>query len=441
MHFLGSKLKADKVVAFLAGLICLPVPILMASENWNDHDRSGRYVARDFAVNYLNSCEQNSILYTNGDNDTFPLWYVQEVEGVRTDVRVINLSYLGADWYIEQMGYRAYESDPVEMTLTKSQYQQGKRDIVYLYDRVKGHIDLLEAIKFVATDEIQNKILPGVPEPIFYIPQHQFKMHADSAFVFSNGTVKPYLADKFTGGMQWEITQGYLTKNHLMALDFLATNQWERPINYAITVGNENYSGLEDYFEMNGLAYRVVPVKVADGITYAGGINSQIMYENMMNRFQWGGIEESDVYLDENCLRMFSNMRHNFSNLSTALIHEQKPDSALKVIDRCLELFPNEKIPFDLYMMSFVENLYQLDKDERARQLATDLLENTYADLEYYMSLEKDKQNYLSFEKRVAAHVISEMIRISHENGDKKFSASIQQRLEDFGPGLNYLFN
>ena len=428
------------MVAVIAFLLFIPVPILMAVENWDDHDRSDRYVARDFAKNYLNSCEENAILYTNGDNDTFPLWYAQEVEGVRTDVRVINLSYLSADWYIEQMGYKAYESEPVKMTLTHDQYEQGKREIVYLYDRVKGYIDLKEAIQFIASDKIQMKLLPGIPEPIYYLPQHKLKLDVDSFLVFSNGTIAPNMADKFVSEMRWEIKKNYITKNHLMAYDFLATNNWERPICYAITVGMDNYSGLEDFFELDGLAYRVIPANTRDGISYAGGINTDKMYENMMNIFTWGGVENDNVYLDENCLRMFSNMRNNFGNLATALIHEGKIDSAKQVMEQCLTLFPDARIPFDLYLIPMVDNYYKINETEKAHEVGNAILENTYEDLDYLVSLESRYSDYLQLEKRIAAHVISELIRISHQNGDKKFSAAIQQRLEDYGPALNAIF-
>jgi len=436
----GKVIKQDKILAVVASILFIPVPILMAVENWDDHDRSERYVARDFATNYLNSCEKNSILYTNGDNDTFPLWYVQEVEGVRTDVRVINLSYLSADWYIEQMERKAYDSEPVKMTLTRDQYQQGKREIVYLYDRVKGYIDLNEAIKFIASDKIQMQLLPGIPEPIYYLPQHKLRFKADSLLVFSNGTIKSEMANKYVPEMKWELKRNYITKNHLMAFDFLATNNWERPICYAITVGNDNYSGLEDFFEMNGLAYRVIPANTRDDIGYAGGINTAQMYDNMMNKFKWGGIENEHVYLDENCFRMLSNMRNNFGNLATALIKEGKADSAQQVMERCLALFPDERIPFDLYMLALVDNYYKINKPEKAQEIANGILKNTYEDLNYLLSLESRYSDYLQLEKRIAAHVLSELIRMSHSNGDKKFSAAIQQRLEDYGPGLNAIF-
>jgi tetratricopeptide (TPR) repeat protein len=441
VRLIGVSLKNEKILAILMVVLCLPVPLLMASEDWNDHDRSHRYIARDFASNYLNSCEKNAIIYTNGDNDTFPLWYAQEVEGIRTDVRVINLSYLSADWYIEQMSHKAYESEPVQMTLKEEQYQQGTRDIVYLYDMVPGYADLLQSIEFLANDNQQKQHLPaGIPRDIRYLPQHRFVLKADSAKVFNNGTIKPQMASRFTPQVKFQISQGYITKNHVMALDFLATNQWNRPICYAITVGSENYMGLDEYFENHGMAYRVIPAFTVDSIGYAGGINTDVMYDNIMNKFRWGGTDRGDVYLDENCLRMISNIRNIFGNLTTALIRQGKNDKARKVIEKCTELFPNDHIPYDLYMLTFVDSYYKLGETEKAEEMANLILDNSYEDISYFISLEKPFSNYLKYDKRVVAHILTELIRVSHFNGDKKFSASIQQRLEDYGDALKTIF-
>lgn len=440
MKLIGNSTKNQIVFALISFLIVLPVPFLMAAENWDDHDRSGRYVARDFASNYLNSCEKNATLFTNGDNDTFPLWYVQEVEGIRTDVRVINLSYLSADWYIEQMERKAYDSEPVKMTLKRAQYRQGQRDLVALYDRVKGYVDLKEAIEFVATEDAKLKAQPAGEDPIYYIPQHQFSLNADSLLVFGNGTIKPDMADKYVPVMRWGLSQRFITKNHLMALDFLATNNWERPFYYAITVGNSNYLNLEKFFEMNGLSYRVIPAITPDGVAYSGGINGTEMYNTMMHKFRWGGIEEEDVYLDENCIRMFSNIRHNFGSLAEVLIKQGKSDSARVVLDKCLDLIPDSRIPFDVYMLGMVESYYQLEDESKAREVAQQILDNTYEDIDYFLSLKPPYSSYLTYEKRFAAHALSELVRISTEHGDKQFSAEIQQDLQNYGPALNSIF-
>ncbi len=440
MRLLGSLSARGTTIAAIAVLITLPVPILMAVENWDDHDRSGRFVARDFAANYLNSCDQNAILFTNGDNDTFPLWYAQEVEGIRTDVRVINLSYLSADWYIEQMEQKAYRSDPVKMTLTRDQYRSGKRDLVALVDRVQGYIDLREALAFLATEHAKLKPQPGYSESFYHLPQHKFSLKADSSKVFANGTIKPDMAGKFRPEIRWELKQNYITKNHVMAYDFLATNNWERPICYAVTVSNENYIGLDNFFEMNGLAYRIIPAITSDGISYSGGINSSTMYETMMEKFRWGGLEESDIYLDENCLRMFSNIRHNFGSLAQSLLAENRTDSAVIALNRGLELLSNERIPFDVYMLSFVDGYYRAGHQSEARAVAEQILENTEDDLKYLLSLDPPYSGYLDYEKQIALYAIRELINISGDHRDIEFNARIQQQFERYGPALQQIY-
>lgn len=225
-----------------------------------------------------------------------------------------------------------------------------------------------------------------------------------------------------------------------MALDFLSANEWGRPIYYAITVGDENYINLDDFFEMSGLAYRIIPAVTTDNIGYAGGINTEVTFNNMMNKFKWGGIENEKVYLDENCARMFSNMRHNFGNLAEALLLKGKTDSARLVLDKCLELIPNRTIPYDVYMLNMVDTYYKLNEQEKAQTLANTILENTFQDLDYLISLDKPFSNYLIMEKRIAAHIFRELINISHLNGDKLFSAEIHQQLESYGPVLNNIF-
>jgi tetratricopeptide (TPR) repeat protein len=225
-----------------------------------------------------------------------------------------------------------------------------------------------------------------------------------------------------------------------MALDFLATNNWERPFYFAITVGNSNYLNLEKFFEMNGLSYRVIPAITTDGIAYSGGINPTEMYNTLMNKFKWGGIENEDVYMDENCIRMFTNIRHNFSSLAKALLVQGKADSARIALEKCLELIPNDRIPFDIYMLGMVETFYNLDDGDKAREIAEQILENTYNYIDYFLSLESPYSNYLGYEKMVAGRTLSDLINISHENGDKAFSARIQQELQNYGPALNSIF-
>jgi len=437
MRMIGSFSKNPSLITAITIMLTLPVPIIMARQNFDDHNRSGRYVARDLAFNYLNSCEKNAILYTNGDNDTFPLWYAQEVEGIRTDVRVINMSYLSADWYIEQMEQRAYESGPIKMTLKKHQYRLGNRDIVYLFDRgVKGPVELIDALKFVAQDDPEYKTIPGYQEKLDHFPSHSFKMHADSTLVFGNGTIKPEMASKYIPQMEWTIQPNYLFKNHLMALDFFATNNWERPIYFAITVSDDNYNNMHDYFEMQGLAYRIVPAKLKSENTYIGGINTSVMYDNMMNKFRWGGIENPKIYLDETIVRMVSNIRHNFNSLARELIVENKPDSALKALEYCKKIAPNSRVAYDIYMIEMVDSYYKLNEPEKAEELVDIIITNTSNELDYIVSLKKPFSEFMSYEKNVSVHVFRELAKMANTYGRKKKSAEIQQRFEKYAFAL-----
>jgi hypothetical protein len=357
LYDLLKKIMPRSSGAILATLISLvAVPALLAKENWNDHDRSGRYAALDFAYNYLNSCDENAILFTNGDNDTFPLWYAQEVEGIRTDVRVVNLSYLGADWYIEQMQRKAYGSDPVPFSLTPDKYRSGKRDIVYILDRIKGYSDLRQVIDFVASDDPRTKQLPDITQQIDFIPTRRFTVPVDTAKVLRNGTVPKTMASRLQPELRWELgpERTYITKNHLMVLDLLATNNWERPLYYAITVSDDNYLNLDSFFQMEGLAYRIVPFASQGDMFGRGGMNTDAMFDNMVNKFRWGGVENPDLYLDENVIRMLGNFRSSFARLALQLIREDKRDLARMALDKCLEVIPEKVVPFNVYNLLLV---------------------------------------------------------------------------------------
>jgi hypothetical protein len=426
--------------AVLATLISLAaVPAVLANENWDDHDRSGRYVARDFAYNYLNSCAENAIIFTNGDNDTFPLWYAQEVEGIRTDVRVMNLSYLAADWYIEQMHRKAYESEPVPLSLTMDKYRSGKRDIVYVFDRIKGYSDLRQVIDFVASDDPRTKQLPDITQTIDFMPTRRFFIPVDTAEVLKNGTVSRANAAKLTSQMAWELEpeRNYVTKNHLMILDLLATNNWERPVYYAITVSEDNYLNLGSYFQMEGLAYRIVPFASAGDMFGRGGINTDVMYENLVNKFRWGGVNNPKVYLDENVLRMLGNFRSSFARLALQLIVENRKDSARKTLKKCLEVIPDKVVPFNVYNLLLVEAYYKLGDIDTANQIVAGIKSNVYQDMKYFAGLGKKYMTYLMYEKRVAFYTLDEIRRMATTYNQQELAKEMEQKIQEFASSLN----
>jgi len=401
-------------------------------ENWDDHDRSGRYTARDFASNYLNSCEPDAIIFTNGDNDTFPLWYVQEVEGVRTDIRVCNLSYLGADWYIDQMARKAYDSDPLPFEMKKDQYILGKRDIVYLIDRINEPVDLKDAMDFVRSEDVRTKTYGNIRERIDYIPANKFRLKIDKSRIIETKTVNEKNIQKVVDEMRWDLQDEVIHKNGLMIFDLIEHNNWERPIYFAVTVARDLYMNLQDYFQLEGLAYRLVPIRQTSQKGQLGSINTDVMFDNMINKFRWGGVEDSSVYLDENNLRMLGNFRNNFGRLAETLINEGKRDSARVVLDRCMEIMPHERVPFDYFMLQIIENYYRLGYNEKARQCVIQLSDVTGEELGYFLESDKRFRNKLDYELQLRMHIMQELVRMTEQYDQKEISDKQLQIFQEF---------
>ncbi|MBN2348229.1 MAG: DUF2723 domain-containing protein [Bacteroidales bacterium] len=387
---LGKKYKGLVSTILIILLCAVLVPGIMASENWDDHDRSDRYTARDIAYDYLNSCAPNAMLFTNGDNDTFPLWYAQEVEGIRTDVRVVNTMLLNMDWYIDQMRRKAYESEPLPLSLTPDKYIMGTRDYITVYEKTDKPADIAQIMEFVASDNPQTKITSRSGQKFEYIPTRYFKIPVDSAEVIKNGTVKEKDADKILSSIDWKFTRNSLGKSELIILDILAHNNWKRPV-YYVSIGHEGTLGLEDYLQLEGLAYRLVPIKTTpESAIDAGRIDTDIMYENLMNKFKWGNMNSPDVYLDHFHIRTISiiRMRNRFTRLADELIKEDKNEKALSVLDRIVELTPHEQVPYDHYMIGIADAYYRLNEFEKSNQILDKYIGICNGYLEYYLSLD-----------------------------------------------------
>ena len=490
IYRLLKKYTTEVTSAAVATVLSIGVPVLMAQQNWDDHNRSNRYTASDYAKNYLSSCEPNAIIFTNGDNDTFPLWYIQEVEGFRTDVRVINLSYFNTDWYIDQMRKKAYKSAPINFTLKPNQYERGKRDVIYkmenpgiylqekykvnkkqfesdyklIYDEYlnvlansnfrtsfskefetlsKGSefIDPAQFYSFTQklvndkvlkdakldkmkvealntkVEELVTKISKSAAplktiinhiaqenkaymaplqnqEMVNYLPTTNFFIPVNKEKILKNGIVKEKDSSKIVNGIRWDIHKNHIGKNEMMVLDMLATNNWDRPIYFATTVGNSLYMNLEDYFQLDGLAYKVVPVK-AKTKTFGseGSVNTDVLYNNIMNKFVWGGLEKhsDNIYFDENNRRFVMNFKSSFKALADALIKENKFDKAEKVLDKCTNLFTNDVAQFNYYDLIFAKQYFQIKKDKKAVNIIKIAADNFEDELNYYVSLSNNE--------------------------------------------------
>ncbi len=440
---LKEKVKIPGTVAAVSVtlLTLVAVPGIMAKEGWDDHDRSHRYTARDFAKNYLDSCPKNAILFTNGDNDTFPLWYVQEVEGYRTDVRVVNLSLLNTDWYIEQMKRKAYDSDPIPGILRPEKYRQGTNDYIPIYAKFKEPKNVTQVIKFVDDDSKQSKIQLMDGSWRDYIPTNQFKVPVNKEKVKKLGVVDKEHENRIVDELVWKVNKNILYKNDLIILDILAANDWERPICFAITTGDDAYMNLMPYFELDGLVYRLVPYKAQSHDGQTGEVNTDIMYTNLMEKFQWGGMDsEHNIYMDENNRRMTMNLRNNFARLAEAFITKGEKEKAVEVLDRCLEVMPERNVPYNFFMLPIVESYYHAGANEKANALNKRLYDIYDDDLDYYMSLPKEHQKSVQNELNRAIAVLNRLVQLAQINGQQELYKELSERYKTLPlPNMNQM--
>lgn len=349
---ISKKLKENISAIVAVAISFLAVPTLLAVENWDDHDRSGRYVARDIAKNYLNSCDKDAILFTVGDNDTFPLWYIQDVEGIREDVRIVNMMLFNMDWYIDQMRWKNYTSDPLAYTLTREKYRPGTNNSIYIREN-EGWAPLDYLLKFVQSDDPRTKLPLRTGEKLDFIPTNKMFLGVDSLKVLENGTVPPHDAGRIAGDIRLTLSPNeQILKGGLAQLDILGSNLWERPVYYT-SGGFDGSLGLEKYYRIEGLAYRVTPVEAPyKSVLEMGDIDTDILYKRLMETFEWGRMNQEDVQLDYYSIRTMSVIRFRslYTRLALKLLDEGKQDKAIKVLDRCMELAPSSVLPFDHFI-------------------------------------------------------------------------------------------
>ena len=402
----ARKLKLAPVLsASVVSLACLFVPIQMASQTWDDHDRSGRYTCRDFGQNYLMSLQQKGypIIFTNGDNDTFPLWYDQEVEGIRTDSRVCNLSYLQTDWYIDQMKRPAYTSPGVPISWPRLDYVSGTNEYVPVQPEFKQQIkDFYKqnpaAAKAQFGDdpfELKNILKYWVrsKDPQTHvIPTDTIYMKIDKEAVRKSGMMLPgdSIPDRMVISLQGKQA---LYKGDLMMLEMIANCNWTRPLYVAITVGSENFMNLGDNFVQEGLANRITPFNT-QGNSDQTGINmrdfdTEKTYDVMMNRFKWGGLNVPGLYIDETVMRMCYTHRREMANLALHLIAKGEKEKALKVLQKLEKVLPTYNVPVSYMSGSgdMAQAYAMLGQKAKARQLYDALWKISMQYANYYMSL------------------------------------------------------
>ena len=388
-----SKIWKGTTPAILVTLVSLIlVPGILISQNWDDHNRSNRYMTRDYAINYLESCAPNAILLTYGDNDTFPLWYVQEVEGIRTDVKVINIGYLNTDWYITQHRMATYEAPPIPFSFEEEQYYIGRMDVILFHDRFDGSVELSAAMDFLGSDDERTKVRVTSGEMMDYLPSRNFHITVDREQILKTGTVQAKDSALIVDMIEFNIPNSYLNKSEMAVLNIIAAiaaNNWERPFYIDHSLLHINSIFFKEYLQFEGLAYRLVPIKTERTGGFYGHINTDILYENVMNKFVWGNVNHPNIFIDEYNKKTINIMqaRYMFSRLAEALNNEGQNEKAIKVLDKLFEIFPNEKMPLTFDSFPAVEQYFVAGANEKGVAFAKILANNSFAMFEYYLSL------------------------------------------------------
>jgi len=440
-HLLRKKLPGI-LAGSLASALCLFVPFQMLAQNWDDHDRSGRYTARDFAFNFLTTCREdcNAIIVTHGDNDTFPLWYAQEVEGIRTDVRVMNTSLLGTDWYIDQMQWKMYTSAPVKFSIPRESYLYGTNEILPVYERVTDRVPAIQAVSVMGNPRAKLQLNDGTM--INYLPARKLRIPVNKENVLACGIVPQKDAHLIPEYMDLDIPENKhtLMKVEMMFLDMLANYEWDRPI-YIVSRGGDLNIGIRDYLRYDGMAYKLMPFKTENIRPEVPYMDTDKLYPLLMEGYRWGRMEEPGVLLDYHVTYLFlvqQAVRQMYSQVAKALILEGKTDKAEKILDRGMEIMKRYPLNYavqpslnEVGVMETVELYYFLERPEKARDIAVPFLEETYKAIGYFLG--SYKGGFLSSsdaESAISTYVhMNDILKV---NGDAELSESYSERIETF---------
>jgi len=423
IEFLKRWLKESLATGLVFIVTLVLVPGLMAQQNWDDHDRSGKYACRDFAANYLNSCDKNAILFTNGDNDTFPLWYDQEVEGIRTDVRVVNLMLASGPWYIHQMYKQAYDSPPLPFTLSQKDYRQGTNDIIPFYDiGIKGAVELQDLIDFIKSDDPRTFLSLQDGTKIKFFPSKRIKLTVDSAACIKYGIVPPDLAGRMVDTIYWNIKSNQLYKNDLMLLDLIASSKWRRAFFFAAPSSVSHVMNVDSFCLVTGFVYKFMPVKInpRGHIPGLGGVDPVRSYDLLMNKFAWGNLSDPHVYIDPESLNNSVRPKTNFMRTAQAMIDLGRKEEAVALLDYYLKHFPDSRIPFDFYMLPYAQVYYEAGHPEKANPIMERIAAIYGQNLDYYYSYGAKEKEYFQEDIQNALAVIRRLGDVAKQYEQKQ---------------------
>ncbi len=435
---LGKKWLSPKTAAAGATVICLLIPFLVASKEWGTHDRSTKLTPHDMAYNYLISCPPNAILFTYGDNDTYSLWYDQEVEGIRPDVRIVNLSLFSGDWYIRQMTRKMNESEPLPITMSYDKYKEGVRDAIQFFDKkIVGSTDIKEVFDFISSDDDATKVELQDGSKVNYLPTKNFKLDINPDEIVKNGVVSADQKNRIIDTMKWKYTSNFVTKDNLAFMDILAHNNWKRPICFTITVGQENMGGLQPYLYKEGFTYHLIPFKqdTTAARDQLGKTNTLVMYDNIMNKFKWGNFKHAK-YLDPESTTMFYPViLSTVLDLTQNLIQEGHKDLAVKILHKydaeMPDIYPFVDIARSKYYL--VATAYTLGDINYGNQYSNSIDNYLVDQLDYnYGLLLKDASQVDSRAVQMSLYIINAMAQVTKDNHQATLADKLGKQVKDY---------
>ena len=430
-----KKLNA-RIAAVGSFVICLfAVPVLLACKEWRGHDRSTKTTPHDMAYNFLISCPKNAILFTYGDNDTYSLWYDQEVEGIRPDVRIVCLSLFSGDWYIHQMQAKMNHSAPLPVTLPFEKYKEGVRDVIYYNDaKIPGPVEVKDVFDFITSDDNRANVTNQDCETLNYLPTKNLKLTVNPDDVVKNGVVTPDQKNKIATSMEWKLNSNYITKDKLAMLDILAHNDWKRPICFTATMGPESMFGLQPYLYKEGFVYHLIPFKTDTANTQETKTNSLVMYNNVVNKFKFGNYKHAKFLDNVSTTQFYLTMEFTFSELTQGLIKDGHPDLALKAIHKFEEQMPdiNPDIDTAAHKFFLAQTAYKLDDLKLGNKYVRSLDDFITDQLDYNYSLLQNKQDIDQRTVQIGVQLLNGMADTTKNNRQTELSNQLQAQLKDY---------
>jgi hypothetical protein len=425
-----------KVAIPLVLCVCfLASPVLLAKENWDDHDRSNKYTALAMAKAYLDSCEPNAILFTIGDNDTFPLWYMQEIEGYRTDIRIVCTSLFMTDWYIDQMKMKTHNSDPIPSSFNREQYKGSLRDYSLFVERTEEPLLLSEILQFVSLDDERAKISLDSGNKVNYFPTKKVIYPIDKNTIIKNKVVNPKYYDSIVPQIEFTITDKALYKNRLMMLDIVNENNWKRPIYFTGgSFGEDDYIWMKDYLQLDGMCFKLVPLKTPTddpNPMRMGSIDADKMYSIVM-KWDWGNSGNSTIYHDPETRKNSITYRTNLARLMETLLLEGKNDKAEKVIDLAMAKMPIAYFEYYSMVEPFAMGYYEVGKKDKARKVVAELIQKYQESLTYFSGFKLADQYYYASDIVSDIEQYRGLIELIRAADDREFYEKEKAKFNNF---------